>query len=133
MMSNNVSLASPPASKRGYHKLAAFMASQKETAIFCRFTKLNLLNLMSLQAELIELEEDFDLVWDADEKDPERRIFSVNFNALRMARVETTVDDDSEAQLEQQWRTLMAIRRKLHEYSRLSSASTGLFSSIGTY
>ena len=41
---------------RGYPRLAALMGSYQETAIFRRFGKLNMLNLLSLQAELTDLE-----------------------------------------------------------------------------
>ncbi|CZT41145.1 uncharacterized protein RSE6_00845 [Rhynchosporium secalis] len=115
-MSNHASSTDPPAVKRGYHKLAIFMASEKDIAIFRRFSKLNMLNLMSLQAELIALEEDYDVVWDADEKDATRRVFSVSFNTLRTARADTP-DDNSEAYIERQWQILMAIRNKLNEYN----------------
>lgn len=81
-MAANTSHAAASTQKRGYQKLALFMASRKETAIFARFTKLNLLNLMSLQAELMELEGDFDVMWDVDENDQQRRSFSTSFNAL---------------------------------------------------
>ena len=41
---------------RGYHKLASLMGPNPDVAIFRRFGALNMLNLMSLQVELVDLE-----------------------------------------------------------------------------
>lgn len=124
--------------KRGYHKLASFMASENESAIFRRFTRLNLLNLMSLQAELMELEEDLDIAWDHDEVKRQSKNFAKDFNALRKARKRAMASSNGESvreqsgqleqleppepleQLESQWQIMLDIRKKLKEYSKLA-------------
>lgn len=40
----------------GYHRVAAYMSTHGELAIFRRFSRLNLLNLLYLQAEITRLE-----------------------------------------------------------------------------
>jgi len=40
----------------GYHKVANYMSSHDQVAIFRRFTRLNLLNLLYLQADIMRLE-----------------------------------------------------------------------------
>lgn len=95
------------------------MTSQEDTAMFRRFTKLNMLNLMSLQAELMDLETQFSDVWDSDESNAQNKAFSVDFNALRKAqRPLHPGDDESEDRSELQWQILMTIRAKLNEYSK---------------
>jgi hypothetical protein len=44
---------------RGYPRLAALMSEEKDVAIFRRFDDLNFLNLLALQAEIVDLEKDF--------------------------------------------------------------------------
>jgi hypothetical protein len=118
---------SPRPAKRGYHKLALFMSSQEDMAMFRRFTKLNMLNLMSLQAELMELETEFSAIWDSDEMSTQNHSFSLNFKLIRGERQplslcdDTTHKEDSDKpkyRSERQWEILMAIRTKLNEYSR---------------
>jgi hypothetical protein len=41
----------------GYHKVAAYMSVHGQLAIFRRFSRLNLLNLLYLQAEITRLEQ----------------------------------------------------------------------------
>ena len=40
----------------GYHKVAEYMSSHGEVAILRRFSRLNLLNLLYLQADIMRLE-----------------------------------------------------------------------------
>jgi hypothetical protein len=98
------------------------MTSQDDTAMFRRFTKLNMLNLMSLQAELMDLETQFSDVWDSDESNAQNKAFSVNFNLLRKAQRPLSPvdesDDESKDRSELQWQILMTIRTKLNEYSK---------------
>jgi hypothetical protein len=95
---------------QGYHKLAALVGPNFEIAIFRRFSSLNMLNLLSLQAELVDLEVELKDVVLEDEHsdDPERRHFSVDFWKLRRA-------SDHESNL--QCQVLLRIRNKLNEYS----------------
>jgi hypothetical protein len=122
--------APPPAvrpAKRGYHKLALLMTSQDDLAMFRRFTKLNMLNLMSLQAELMELENELSNNWDALElRDPETP-YSLNFNLLRK-KGESLIIRDKTSRNEEFLEpkdlpdllslTLLKTRTKLNEYSK---------------
>jgi len=82
---------------------------------------------MSLQAELMDLEEDLDVLWEGDENDPERSKFSVDFKALRDERIRAPAVSKErlvEDRYEQQWEKMLAIREKLKEYSTLHSLSS---------
>lgn len=94
-------------STKGYHRLADLMCHYPETAIFRRFGALNMLNLLSLQAELIDLQVQFRDIWveddasvDLDEKD-----YSTYFRKL--VKSETSL----------QYEMLLEARKKLQEYS----------------
>ncbi|TEA19946.1 hypothetical protein C8034_v004271 [Colletotrichum sidae] len=52
---------------RGYARLANLMAKEKDVAIFRRFDNLNLLSLLSLQAEIVQLEVELRIAMRADE------------------------------------------------------------------
>ena len=95
---------------RGYPKLATLMGHHPETAIFRRFNHLNMLNLLSLQAELTDLELQLQHVRQEDETsgDPLRMLHSIDFWELRQSR---KAGDDL------QWHVLLDIRQKLQEYS----------------
>jgi hypothetical protein len=142
-MSNNPPSSTAPVKveKRGYHKLALLMDEQNETAIFRRFGKLNLLNLMALQAELVELEDDFNTSWDDDETstDPDRKQLAVSFKALRksqsaIASPNSRASENAGASptvpepKARQGKILLDIREKLKEYSQHSSSITQLHS-----
>jgi len=45
--------------QRGYPRLADLMGKEKDIAIFRRFDDLNILSLLSLQAEIVQLEKEF--------------------------------------------------------------------------
>lgn len=95
---------------RGYPKLASLMGHHTETAIFRRFSQLNMLNLLSLQAELTDLELHLRHIRQEDEisDDPLRMLHTIDFWELRQSR---------EAGDDLQWQTLLNIRQKLQEYS----------------
>jgi len=94
----------------GYLKLASLMGHHTETAIFRRFGQLNMLNLLSLQAELTDLEFQLQHIRQEDEAsdDPLRMLHTIDFWELRQSR---KAGDDL------QWQTLLNIRQKLQEYS----------------
>lgn len=96
---------------QGYHKLAVLMGTLcDEAAIFRRFGALNMVNLLSLQAELVALQVDFQDICHEDDhsNDPTDRLFSSCFRTLRNSN--GAVNDE-------QWQKLLVIRRKLSEYS----------------
>ena len=93
-------------SSKGYYKLADLMSNDKDIAIFRRFDDLNLLCLLSLQAEILELRQILrrtcfvdDTVGEENEKK-----YSGNFKLSR--------DDGSE-----QHKRIEVLREKLREYS----------------
>lgn len=92
---------------RGYHRLANLMGHYPEAAIFRRFNSLNMLNLLSLQAELVDLQIQFgDMCAEDDEStDVDEKEFSTYFRKMRNSA-------DS-----LQYETLLDIRRKLNDYS----------------
>lgn len=96
------------ASPQGYHRLADLMGHYSEAAIFRRFGSLNMLTLLSLQAELIDLQAQFrDMCAEDDgSDDPSEKRFSTYFRVLRGA--ENSI----------QYETLLDIRKKLQEYSK---------------
>ena len=102
--------SSIPPKPRGYPKLAKLMGTHHETAIFRRFGELNMLNLLSLQAELTDLEIQLQSIRNEDEvsDDPVRSLYAIDFH--EMSKQGDERDD-------QQWQMLLRIREKLQEYS----------------
>lgn len=93
--------------KRGYRRLAEYMAFDPATAIFPRFRVANLHNLLLMQAEISELEEQFDDAVNADDNsDGEGQKYSCDWSSLKQ-----------EGATSSQWRTCQALRIKLAEYS----------------
>ena len=110
-MAANMYSASPP-KPRGYPKLASLMGYHPETAIFRRFDHLNMLNLLSLQAELTHLEVRLQDIRSEDETsgDPLRMLHAVDFYEMRQPRREGH---------DLQWRLILELRAKLQEYSTI--------------
>ena len=93
--------------KRGYRRLAEFMAWDRATAIFPRFHVANLHNLLLMQAEISELEERLnDAIDDDDKSDGESQKYSCDWSSLKQ-----------DGPMSLQWRTCQALRTKLAEYS----------------
>ena len=99
-----------PPKPRGYPKLAKLMGTHYETAIFRRFTELNMLNLLSLQAELTDLEIQLQNIRNEDEvaDDAVRSLYAIDFHEMR---------EHGDERDDQQWQMLLRIREKLQEYS----------------
>ena len=98
-------------SSKGYHKLAKLMSDDKDIAIFRRFDDLNLLSLLSLQAEILELRQSLRrtcLLDDTHGQENEKK-YSSNFKLSR--------NNQSE-----QYKRIEVIRQKLKDYSRLPPA-----------
>lgn len=95
---------------KGYPRLAALMGPNPDVAIFRRFSALNMLNLMSLQAKLVELEARLSDIIREDENadDPRRRLYSEHFSVLH------SLGDGNGVRCQMQ----LKIRKKLREYSR---------------
>jgi hypothetical protein len=93
----------------GYHKLAALMGKSRQMCIFRRFGKLTILNLLSLQAELVKLEDQLQHWREVDDRssDPAEQKYSSYFYGLQMSEKKDN---------NKQWKALMATRKKLTEY-----------------
>lgn len=89
----------------GYHTLASLMGRDGEYAIFRKFSSLNMLNLMTLQAELLELENKYKDTLYMDERNEKGIPLATSFMALRKSN-------------SRQKEVLGEIRKKLDEYSR---------------
>ncbi|KAK0658714.1 hypothetical protein QBC41DRAFT_308131 [Cercophora samala] len=90
----------------GYPRLAAFMrGSQNEVAILKRFDHANVLALLSLQAEVVELEQEYRDQCLLDHQDDSTRRFSESLKLSRHSK-------------SPQYEKLMELREKLEEYNR---------------
>jgi len=94
---------------QGYERLAQFMGTYPELAIFRRFGALNLQNLLYLQAELLHLEDELKEIIKEDNENPNRFVFSRNWYALHQASFD--------GEQNRQYRILIEIRERLHQYS----------------
>lgn len=104
----------------GYHRLAQLMGCSSDIAIFRRFSDLNMLCLMSLQAELMDLREEFCSICEDDEKQAVG--FSQSFAQLRESK-------DSPNNF--QYHKLKEIKLKLKEYSIYTTVSEKLLPQQG--
>lgn len=106
-----------------------------QLAIFRRFGPLNMLNLLSLQAELTHLQNELKAVTNLDDMSPgPESKFSSSFLAMlkEMDRDEEKVEDSREVppasaksgRTPLQWSLLLRIRSKLNEYSEYVTRST---------
>jgi hypothetical protein len=95
---------------QGYHRLAQVMGRSGELAMFRKFNDSNMLSLMSLQAELVELRDDFYAI--ATDDDKRGHDFDRNFAALFASKHQAN---------NFQYEKLAIIRDKTKEYSQMSS------------
>lgn len=97
---------------KGYTKIAALMGNYSESLMIRQFNELNVQNILYLQAELVDLEQDYrELEKENDAStDAEKARFSLDWYTLS-----TTKEDGGD---NEQWRTAIKIREKLQEYSR---------------
>ena len=87
------------------------MSDDKDIAIFRRFDDLNLLSLLSLQAEIIELRQSLrrTCLLDDTHGDEKETAYSSNFKLSR--------DNESE-----QYKIIETLRHKLKDYSKLAAS-----------
>jgi hypothetical protein len=97
----------------GYHKLATFMGASRRMSIFRRFGHLTMLNLLTLQAELLNLEAEYREAHLENNKDDNTKIFSTSVDKLSSS-------DDI------QWDIALDIRKKLNEYRMCLALQTVL-------
>ncbi len=93
----------------GYNKLATLMGEERTDGhflIFQKFESISAQNLLYLQAEICNLKETFDKIAEIDSEDPEKQIFTQDWEALSSS-------PDSG-----QWKKWLELRRKLNEYCK---------------
>jgi len=100
-----------PRHVNGYPKLAHHMGASPEIAIFRRFGALNAQNLLYLQAELVHLEKTLREFEKRDSQSSEGMKSQYARDWFWLSRSENDGNDD-------QWQTVLAIRKKLVEYSK---------------
>jgi hypothetical protein len=105
-------------SMEGYAKLAALMGDHPEVAIFRRFGAVNAQNLLYLQAELTHLELKLRKYAkeDANSRHHKRVLYSTDWQTLSESIIVPDNDD-------KQWNTILTIRERLREYSKLDWSS----------
>jgi hypothetical protein len=91
----------------GYPQVIRLMSHHEEFAMFRKFSYLSLQNLIYMQAELMHLEDTYDLLSAKDYADPSRSHRSRDWWSL------TQPDDDGSCEL---WETVLEIRSKLATY-----------------
>ena len=101
-----------PPGTGGYTRLAEHMGEHANRAVFRRFGQLNALNLLYLQAELVELEREWAGHAAADLKSPLREH---QYRAVHLPTLRRHVPDGESCD---QWRTMLKIREVLKEYSQ---------------
>jgi hypothetical protein len=96
---------------KGYPRLAGLMANSTNLMIFRRFNNLNIFNLLSLQAELVDLEEQLKDRWEDDDTSPDESE-QQHSNFFKLLREPTDTQENKE-----QWKLLLKIREVLSKYS----------------
>jgi hypothetical protein len=95
---------------KGYPRLARLMGRSNDVAIFRKYDEFNMLNLLSLQAELAALRKEY---WDQCRVDdtcgPPYDTYTENFQTLRHSEGTATGE---------QYSILLKIRTKMKEYSK---------------
>ncbi|KAK7698490.1 hypothetical protein SLS64_012482 [Diaporthe eres] len=80
---------------QNYHRLARIMSRERNLAIFRRFDEINLLQLMALQAEIVELQGRFEA--SCQEDDAAGLMYSRSFHELRRSQQrDERIDPDGE-------------------------------------
>jgi len=115
-VSSEMAKEKPPS---GYPQIADIMSKYPELTMFRRFKGLNALNLLYLQAELMQIEKDLQDLQKADNITNSK--YAADYSWL-MASAETEND--------QQWRLIQKMNKKLKEYSKYSIENIRLRSQI---
>jgi hypothetical protein len=104
----------------GYHRIAELFAAVSSLAIVRKFGQLHSLNLLCLQAELVELEDDLKAYAHRGDISPDsiRRIYRCAW--ARLSNGDT--DPDAQDKNRHQWQTLLRIRSALKDYSKFGIA-----------
>ncbi|KAJ4007375.1 hypothetical protein NW766_010059 [Fusarium irregulare] len=104
---------------QGYRRLTSIICEDKHLAIFRRFDEVNIVLLMALQAEIVELQRQFQL---KSKDDDEKGLpYSSSFHALRQSAHGKIVQGDHEGcvRKDDQFGLLESLRSKMIEYNTL--------------
>ena len=93
----------------GYSKVAKHMTENSELAIFRRFRKLSIRNLLYFQAKLIHLESEFEQIHQEDQHCPSKRYHSSDWYYL-----------SKEGDNAEQWQKALEIHETLKIYSEIN-------------
>ena len=93
----------------GYHRLAAVIGTDRDLAIFRRFSVLNAKSLLYMQGELTHLEAQLQAIAHEDKKSEKTADFEFCIQSLKY----THDCEDGDVQ----WRKVLEIRQLLKEYS----------------
>ncbi|KAK8852271.1 hypothetical protein PGQ11_014750 [Apiospora arundinis] len=99
----------------GYAKISYLMGCQDTCAIYRRFSRLNSLNLLYLQAELTYLEEELESIAKRDATNPERQFHANDWWSLSQLNDSDDTEDGEDAS--EQWEKVLEIRQKLEQYN----------------
>ena len=107
------------ASEGAYSRLAELMGEYPDLAIYRKFNRLDALNLLFYQAELVYLEEDLRLqaALDRLSGDSARQNYSRNWWLLHQGIKDGSNNVDDE-KCDQQWQIFLKIRVVLEKYSK---------------
>ena len=119
----DVPIPGSPLPELGYRKIASIMAREGSSCkIFRKFGQLNMLSLLSLQAEIMSLQELLRKICNSDDinRNLAYQNIAYSFHAMReqKVRVALTEGGDAQQQDNEQHRLLQEIRKKLTEYSK---------------
>ena len=106
----------------GYEDMARFMAKDSSYAIVRRFGYLNALNILYLQAELVDLEHSLGYWSTKDKSSTDRTRRNYQTSWFDFSRHETDADSTDKSQ--NQWNTMLRIRELLKQYSKNGSPPT---------
>ena len=95
---------------KGYPKLSNLLGHYPEAAVFRRFGALGMINLLSLQAELISLETELRELWQEDDESSISDVRNYTSDFYRLRRSKAPNDD--------QLKLLNESRQKLEQYCR---------------
>ncbi|MCJ1358577.1 MAG: hypothetical protein MMC33_008577 [Icmadophila ericetorum] len=105
------------ADPQGYPKLATYMGKFSDVAIFLQFRNLNMLNLMSLQAGLLNLEAEYRRTCSEDDTNPQGPL------AQQYSKIFAALRDSKGTQNMEQLDVLLKIHEALEKYSTVAQIS----------
>jgi hypothetical protein len=98
----------------GYPQIVRLMGQHEELAILRKFNNLSLQNLLYMQAELMHLEENYEIISKRDADSPNRPFKSRDWWSL------TQPDDEGKTE---QWDAVLEIRAALEKYRKHLSST----------